>query len=112
MPLLTVHTNALVNDKETFVAAATDFIATELRKPVNYIVVNINSNPEMGFGGDCLSTGAWVELRSIGFENKDILAHKLTKFLVENLAVYPDMVNIEFVNITAENFAIGGNLLG
>lgn len=112
MPFLIIHTNAEAKDAKAFLSEATDFVASELRKPKNYIIVTLDVNSKMAFGGSCDCHGALVEMQSIGFSDKEALAKKLTDFLVVKLNLQRDMVNILFTNIGASDLSIGGSLLG
>ncbi len=112
MPFLTVHTNAVAEDKEKFVQNAADFVATELRKPINYVIVTLNDGENMIFGGRKDVKSALVEMKSVGFTNKAMLAQKLTNFLSEALGLDKEFVNIHFIDMPASDLSIGGNLLG
>ncbi len=112
MPFLTVNTNATMNDSDVFVEEAARFVAAELHKPVNYVIVTLNVNAKMSFGGSTEHSGALVELRSVGLGDLGDLAPKLTDFLVEKLRLDRQFVNIEFMNIDAARLSIGGHLLG
>ena len=115
MPFLIVHTNAEIKtrDKVRFVEDAAALVASELHKPISYVVVNYNYNPNMSFGGSTGKYGALVEMKSIGFGNKSGLAKILTEFLNDRLeGLDLHRVNIEFVDMPASSLAIGGSLLG
>lgn len=112
MPFLIIHTNAEAKDAKVFLNEATDFIASELRKPKNYVIVSLDVNLQMAFGGSCDCHGALVEMQSVGFGDKEDLAKKITDFLVSRLNLQRDMVNILFTNISAADLSIGGSLLG
>lgn len=115
MPFLIVHTNAEIKtrDKVRFVEDAAALVASELHKPISYVVVNYNYNPNMSFGGSTGKYGALVEMKSIGFGNKSGLAKILAEFLNDRLeGLDLHSVNIEFVDMPASSLAIGGSLLG
>lgn len=115
MPFLIVHTNAKLKDNnpEQFVEDVANLVAQELHKPISYVVVNYNYNPNMSFGGSTGKYGALVEMKSIGFGNKSGLAKILAEFLNDRLeGLDLHSVNIEFVDMPASSLAIGGSLLG
>lgn len=112
MPFLVIHSNAEPTSPSIFLEEASRMIAQELRKPINYVIVSLDYNPQMAFAGTCHSKGALVEMKSVGFGDKKDLAMKLTDFLVSHLDVQKDLVNIEFVDMPASGLSIGGNLLG
>lgn len=113
MPFLTIHTNAKINDTALLTEEMAKIVAQELGKPLNYVVVALDSNPAMAFNGSEKNLGALLEMKSIGFGNKKAaLAEVLTTFMLVNSDVEVQLVNIEFVDLSAENVAIGGSLLG
>lgn len=112
MPFLTVHTNTTIENKDAFLQEAAAFIANELHKPINYVIVSLDVNDGMIFGGKTEIKSALVEMKSIGFANKALLAQKLTDFLEEKLKLERSFINIHFINMPGADLSIGGNLLG
>ena len=114
MPFLIVHTNAKLKNTDTgeFVQAASELVAAELHKPIGYIVVTLDQNKNMAFGGSSENTGILAEMKSIGFNNKASLAKLLTEFFFDRFEVDLHNINIEFVDMPASTVAIGGSLLG
>lgn len=45
MPFLTVHTNAKVENTDAFLQEAAEFVASELRKPISYVIVSLDAAP-------------------------------------------------------------------
>ena len=111
MPFLTIYTNSDVKD-DSIVVDAAQLVATQLSKPIRYVVVNIINNSNMAFDGAKENKGALLEMKSIGFGNKQLLAQSLTNLIAEKMQVNKNLVNIEFVDMPANTVAIGGNLLG
>ena len=58
MPFLTVYTNATKINQKNFVEEISDLVAGELRKPVSYVVVNLQVSQAMAFGGETANRGA------------------------------------------------------
>ncbi|MDD4556850.1 MAG: phenylpyruvate tautomerase MIF-related protein [Alphaproteobacteria bacterium] len=115
MPFLTIYTNSKIEGKEKadFLYDAVEFIASELQKPIERIILNLIKNSEMLFGTDKTSKGALVELKAIGFpQNKAEIALKLTKFLADRLEVEFEHVEIEFIDMPPSTLAIAGKLRG
>ena len=112
MPFLTIHTNSPVQENKAFLAEAANFVAAELLKPINYVIVTLNDNQNMLFGGDENVKSALVEMKSIGFGNKAVLAEKLTDFLSSRLDLDKRHININFIDMPAADLSIGGSLLG
>lgn len=115
MPFLKVCTNAeLKISKEEFVEKAAEMIAVELGKPIGYVVVLLNKNDNMSFGGKLTNKGILSYMESIGFGNKkEILVSKLTDYFASSFAnVEMRNINIVTIDMPASTVAIGGNFLG
>lgn len=112
MPFLTIHTNSKVDDGEAFLQEAAQFVASELHKPISYVIVTLDYNPQMIFGGNPQIKSALVEMQSIGFANKADWAAKLTDFLAIKLQLEKSSLNILFTNISGTDLSIGGSMLG
>lgn len=115
MPFFTIHTNAKLkhNTEKEFLEAAADLIAQELNKPKSYIVVTLDYDPKICFGGSMEIKGVLADLRSIGFSNKSGLAKLLAEFLFDRLEKLDlNAINIQFIDISPKDLAIGGTLLG
>ncbi|MBE6445335.1 MAG: hypothetical protein E7019_04710 [Alphaproteobacteria bacterium] len=111
MPFLTIYTNSDIDDKQMSVDAA-NLVANQLGKPVRYVVVNVIHNANMSFDGNNQTKGALIEMKSIGFGDKNSLAKQLTDLVVSRIDVEPSFVNVWFVDMPANTVAIGGRLLG
>ena len=115
MPFLRVLTNAEINGgADQFAEKAARLIASELGKPISYVVVTVKQNRTMSFGGKTDNHGVLAYMDSIGFNGKkDSLANKLTDFFLENIpSAGRDNINIVFRDVPASDVAIGGNLMG
>lgn len=114
MPFLTIHTNAtLASEKiESLLQEGANLIASELHKPMDYVVITLDNKHNMSFGGSSKNIGALVEMKSIGFSDKTGLAKVLTEFLHDRLQADLPNINIEFIDMPASTLAIGGRLIG
>ena len=115
MPFLRVLTNAEIKGGADKVAEnAAEMIATELGKPISYVVVTVKQNRTMSFGGKVSNLGVLAYMDSIGFGNhKEALAQQLTEYFVAQMeGVSARNVNIVFNDMPAEDVAIGGSLMG
>ena len=112
MPFLTIHTNCKPQNTEIFLQDAAQVVAAELHKPISYVIVTFDYQPQMIFGGDKEIKSALVEMKSIGFADEKSLAQKLTNFLARELDAEVDFINIHFIDMPAKDLSIGGNLLG
>ncbi len=112
MPFLTIHTNCKVQNSEMFLQDAAQFVASELHKPISFVIVTLDYQPQMIFGGDKEIKSALVEMKSIGFADKKSLAKKLTDFLAKEIDAKERFVNIYFIDMPAQDLSINGSLLG
>ena len=66
MPLLSIETNLSLDNAalNTFLAAASARTAETLGKPESYVMVKLNTNPNMMFAGNQQPL-AYVELKSL-----------------------------------------------
>ena len=116
MPFLILFIYAFLIFKysSVFLAAATELVAGELHKPKNYVVVVLNANPDIAFGGKRENKGVLAEMKSVGFGgSKRNLAKLLTEFLADRLqGVALSNINIEFTDMPGSDVSIGGSLLG
>ncbi len=111
MPFLTICSNGTQNDAN-LAAEAAKLVGEMLHKPLNYVVADIRINPNMAFEGSTAKKGALIELKSIGFSDKAALARALTDLAAERLQLERRYINVRFVNLAADDVAVGGSLLG
>lgn len=101
MPLLSIETNLSLDDTRltTLLAAASSRTAEILGKPENYVMVKLNTNPNMMFGGNQQPL-AYVELKSLGLpeERTADFSAALCDLISEELDIPADRVYIEFKN--------------
>ena len=116
MPFLHVYTNAELKDKNAaeFCERAAELLSDALGKPISYIVVNLQQNSAMSFGGSAETKGALAYLQSIGFgSRKSEVARLLTEFLSDRLAeVALPNINIVTADLSAGDVAAGGRFFG
>lgn len=115
MPFFNIHTNVELKDihKERFLQESLEFLAKELNKPKERIVINYMYNPDILFGLRREDFGALIELKAIGFPpHKAEVALNLTNFINNKLEVNPDHIEIEFVDMPASSLSIAGKLKG
>ncbi len=111
MPFITISTNT-ENKNDNLCAEVAHLVAENLGKPIDYVVARICCGQDMAFGGTNKNKGALIEIKSVGFSDKALLARKLTDVVVQHLKVEARFVNIEFVNLKAEDVSVNGGLLG
>ena len=111
MPFLTIKTNGSSNDVK-LVEKAANAVADVLRKPVNYVCAEIKYSSELAFAGSKQRIGAWIELASIGFADRQAVVDVLTDFAVENLNAEKSLVCIRLIDLPAKDVAHGAVLFG
>lgn len=99
MPMLKIQTNSPVaaEDKMALATLASGIVAEILGKPERYVMVSIEENPSMLFGGSDVPL-AYLELKSIGLPESQTseFSARLANLLEEQLGLPSDRVYIEF----------------
>ena len=110
MPFLAVTTNHAVPDdqKTEILKKLSATVAQALGKPEQYVMVNLQANPDMLFAGSAEPL-AYLELKSIGLphDRTKELSATLAKSVEETLGVPANRVYVEFAD--AERHLWGWN---
>ena len=113
MPYLTVYTNADINNAAELAEKASLLTAEVLHKPVGYVIANIIHNPAMAKGRRKKNKGALIELKSIGFGDKDKAVFELTNFFAKELGItQTQYINISLTDCPAAYTASAGRTFG
>ncbi|TCK17614.1 macrophage migration inhibitory factor (MIF) [Thiogranum longum] len=101
MPLLKIQTNQAIDETtaKTLIKDASARVAELLGKPERYVMVSLEHNPDMVFGGSDEPL-AYLELKSIGLPESRTgeLSSGLCKLLNTSLDLPADRVYIEFAD--------------
>jgi phenylpyruvate tautomerase PptA (4-oxalocrotonate tautomerase family) len=101
MPLLKIETNQPVDTEATrnLVNKASQQVAALLGKPERYVMVSLQENPAMRFGGSD-SPLAYLELKSIGLPEARTaeLSQALAELMQSELGLPPERIYIEFAD--------------
>lgn len=101
MPLLKIQTNQLVDTdrQKILMSRVSQELAGILGKPERYVMVSIEHNPAMLFGGSDAPL-AYLELKSIGLpESKTTdFSRTLADLLNDELGLPADRIYIEFTD--------------
>lgn len=101
MPLLRIQTNRPIDTtgQQALISQASQQVASLLGKPERYVMVSLEHNPAMLFGGSDEPL-AYLELKSIGLpESKTAeLSAGLAALLNEQLGLPADRIYIEFAD--------------
>jgi len=97
MPLLTLNTNIHIDDKLALAKSASLTVANILGKPESYVMVQIEDNQCLIFGGD-ESPCALLQLKSLGLpENSTAdFSSRLCSFINEQTGISSQRIYIEF----------------
>lgn len=110
MPLLSIDTNATPDDDTvaSLVRKASGTVAELLGKPERYVMVRLEHNPHMLFGGEDTPL-AYLELKSIGLpgDRTAELSQALCDLVSSALGVPSERIYIEFAD--AERHMWGWN---
>ena len=110
MPLLKIDTNVSIDTeaKQALLANTSKLVAEILGKPESYVMVKLETNPDMMFAGTNAPL-VYAELKSIGLpeaKTKDFSA-SLAMLFADKMQVDSQRVYIEFAN--AERHMWGWN---
>ncbi len=101
MPLLKIQTNQLVDTAKISALAsdASKAVAGMLGKPERYVMVSVEENPAMLFGGSDAPL-AYLELKSIGLPESKTgdFSAALAALLEQHLGLPADRIYIEFAD--------------
>jgi len=99
MPILNLHTNISINDKEGLLLEASNEVAQALGKPEGYVMIRICDREAMSFAGTTEPL-AYMELKSLGLETEQTapLSETLCSFIAEKLAIEPARIYVEFAS--------------
>lgn len=97
MPLLQINTNISIEDSTAFAKDASRIVAGMLGKPESYVMVVVNSDTSLVFGGSD-EAAAHLKLKSLGLDESkttDYSTH-LCGFIQNILGIVPSRIYIEF----------------
>lgn len=97
MPVLNLHTNVPIGDKESLLKQTSSLIAEAIGKPEGYVMIRISDHEAMSFAGTTEPL-ACVELKSLGLETGQTpaLSETICGFISEKLGIEPARIYIEF----------------
>lgn len=111
MPTLIVKTNADLAsiDRPKLLQTTSQAVAEMLGKPERYVMVILEHNPDMCFGGDTAPL-AFLELKSLGLPEQRSAEYSATlcDLVQTHLGVDPDRVYIEFASPPRHLFGFDG----
>ena len=115
MPLIKLRTNiSIKNDKAPQLTSdLSQLLASETGKPERYVMVEIDGDRTMLFGGSSEPL-AYVECKSIGLSSAQAkaLSQSISEILNAQLQISADRIYIEFSNCPAEFWGWNGSTFG
>ncbi|MDX8404110.1 MAG: phenylpyruvate tautomerase MIF-related protein [Mariprofundaceae bacterium] len=97
MPILTIHANVTIDDRDSLLKKASAIVAEALSKPESYVMIRLSDNESMSFAGST-DPLAYVELKSLGLssDKTTALSETICLFIEQNLNIDPARIYIEF----------------
>ena len=115
MPLIKIRTNVSIATDKTprLMSALSQLLASETGKPERYVMVEIDGNRNMLFGGSS-DPLVYVECKSIGLSTVQAksLSQSISQVLNTQLQISADRIYIEFSNCPAEFWGWNGSTFG
>jgi phenylpyruvate tautomerase len=111
MPFLRIHTNAVIDDpkRQALLKKASHCIAQALNKPEQYMMVSVETDRAMAFGGTTEPT-AFLELKSIGLPTGKTgeFSRLLCELAESELGVAKQRIYINFTDVPASLWGWNG----
>ena len=111
MPLLKIQTNQTIapERQQTLLRAASQRVAALLGKPERYVMIALERNDALLFGGSDAPL-AYLELKSIGLPTARTaeLSAALCALVQQELGIDSDRIYIEFANATGSMWGWNG----
>ena len=111
MPYLTIETNTIIDQRasDTLLKSTSQFVSTLLGKPEKYVMIRIQPNSNLLFGGTNQPM-AYVELKSINLpEDKTTeYSSQLCRYISKQFTIDKSRIYIEFSNAQRNMFGWNG----
>lgn len=110
MPYLKIQTNKQIDQKEEVIKEVSNIVAAQLDKSEKYVMVALEPDFSMSFGGSFEST-AFIQLKSIGLPESKTkkISYELCEFMEEELGISKDRVYIEFTDVKPSYWGYNGS---
>ena len=110
MPYLSIQTNNSVKDEEKLVKEVSSLVASKLGKPESYVMVALQPEVTMVFGGE-EGDAVFMQLKSIGLRESETedLSAALCEFMDKKLGIDSSRVYIEFSNVNGSMWGWKGS---
>ena len=111
MPLLNISTNAKIKNEQKLLAKSSDFISSQIGKPENFVMIQLNHSLSMYFAGtDELC--AFIEIKSIGSLFPSQMSKPICEFLSSELEIPTERIYIFFQDVDSSQWAWNSRTFG
>ena len=111
MPYFNVETNKEIDTAatEALLEKTATFLAELLGKPGKFIMVSVNSNAQMLFGGNT-DPAAFIQLKSIGLPKDQVKEYSksICEYIESEIGVSGKRIYIEFTDLDGKMFGFNG----
>ena len=115
MPLLRIQTNVSVSagSSEALLRKATNWVVTELNKPIDYVQVVFEPGACLAFAGTT-EPAAFIELRALGLpqDKTSALATSLCRLVGDELKIAPARIFLNFLDVPPHLWGWNGDTFG
>lgn len=110
MPYLKIQTNQAIDQKEDIIKKASGIVAEQLGKSEKYVMVALEPDFDMSFGGNSELT-AFLQLKSIGLPESQTkkISSALSDFIERELGIPKDRIYIEFTDVARSYWGWNGS---
>jgi phenylpyruvate tautomerase PptA (4-oxalocrotonate tautomerase family) len=104
MPYLNITTNQEVKDKPSFIKHASETVSKASGKPESYVMIVLNDNANMSFGGSEAPT-AMLDYRALGLPgDRQAFSDTLCSLISDNLNVEGGRIYISMTDSERQNW--------
>lgn len=104
MPYLNITTNQEVKDKSSFIKHASETVSKASGKPESYVMIVLNDNANMLFGGSEAPT-AMLDYRALGLPgDRQAFSDTLCSLISDNLNVEGGRIYISMTDSERQNW--------
>ena len=111
MPLLSISTNAKIKNEPILLAKSSDFIASLIGKPENFVMVKLTHSLPMYFAGND-ELCAFIEIKSIGSLAPSKMSKSICEFFSNELEIPAERIYVYFQDVDSNQWAWNSRTFG
>ncbi len=111
MPLLNISTNKEIKNKSTILSKSSEFIASLLNKPENFVMIKLTDSLTMNFSGSN-EPCCFIEVKSIGSIRSSKMSKPICEFFSGELDIASERIFIFFQNVDPNMWAWNSRTFG